>query len=190
MMSIEALISILLCVALVLLSLGPWRDWCTAMARQVIFEKRDAIFDLAADGKLDFTSSEYRTIRSSLETIIRFAHELTLTRFAFLGGYMDAHRSKASVPELRIALEALGDDDTAKAVKRYVYEAQRAMIIMMVAKSPLALLAGAVVALVSFCVAGVRASLRPHIRAVGDRIVEEAAKADEAADDYGWARAA
>jgi len=36
--------------ALLIILYGPWQAICTDIARQMLFEKRDAIFDLAQSG--------------------------------------------------------------------------------------------------------------------------------------------
>jgi hypothetical protein len=112
---------------------GPWQSLCTDWARQMIFESRDGIFDLAREGKLDFNSREYRQIRRSLETLIRFAHEFTWIHFCVLSAAMGYRQSTPS--ELSKAIEQISDEVTKAKVKRLVAKAQRSMILMMVWKS-------------------------------------------------------
>ena len=80
----DALLGILTLGAFVFVFYGPWQSLCTDWARQTIFESRDGIFDLARDGQLDFSSSEYSALRSSLNCLIRFAHEVTWVEFLTL----------------------------------------------------------------------------------------------------------
>lgn len=56
---------------------GPWQNFVLDTLRQNLFEIRDEIFLLAADGKIEFSSPEYKATRKWLNTIIRFAHEIT-----------------------------------------------------------------------------------------------------------------
>jgi hypothetical protein len=67
---------------------GPWQDVCTDYARQIVFEQRDKLFDLAADGKIKFESKEYRTLRASLNSVIRFAHDATIPRLIYVSFIM------------------------------------------------------------------------------------------------------
>lgn len=57
---------------------GPWQSLQVDIARQQIFQIRDAIFDIAAKSEsFSFKSEEYRTVRESLNRLIRFAHLAT-----------------------------------------------------------------------------------------------------------------
>lgn len=81
--NMQGVAGILTFIALGLVIYGPWQRVCTDVARQRLFAKRDAIFDLALQGKLDFRSSEYRAIRKTLNDMIRYAHVLTWPRLAW-----------------------------------------------------------------------------------------------------------
>ena len=59
---------------------GPWQSVCTDVARQLMFEQRDKIFDMARSGVIEFDSREYRRVRISIEQNIRYAHELTFAK--------------------------------------------------------------------------------------------------------------
>jgi hypothetical protein len=131
---------------------GPWQWICTDITRQILFEKRDALFDLAHSGKLSFESREYRTIRSSLQANIRFAHELTLPRFFVLLVALGSRGDLSQPSNLSRALDEIADPETRSEVRRLVQQATRAMLVMMIVKSPPALilltLSGLVLALV------------------------------------------
>lgn len=134
----SALLGLGIFTALVCLIYGPWQWVCTDYARQVLFEKRDEIFDLAAAGKLSFKSSEYRTIRRSLESSIRFAHDLTLPYFLLmLIARKDAIGEKS---ELLEAVERIQDDEVRKEVSKKVAEAKQTLVLMLGFKSPLVML--------------------------------------------------
>jgi hypothetical protein len=74
---------------------GPWQEICVDYARQFIFEKRDLLFNYAYEGRLEFQSNEYRSIRLALESDIRFAHEMTFPRLAYLVCYVLLFSRKA-----------------------------------------------------------------------------------------------
>ena len=135
----QALIGLGSLAALVVLLYGPWQEVCTDIARQIIFEKRDAIFDLAHSGKLSFDSREYGTIRSALQASIRFAHELTLPRFLVMAVVFLAHGSHPEENDLSRAIRRIADPVTRRQVEVLIMQAYRALFIMMVAKSPLML---------------------------------------------------
>lgn len=144
-MQYDAFVTLALLLLFAVFLIGPWREACTAFARQVVFEKRDAIFDLAADGKLSFTSREYRTIRASLEKMIRFAHDLTIYRFAWLSGAITATRKDDEASDLFLAIKSLPDPEVRDRVFRLVFEAHRAVLLMMLCKSPVLAVFGLVV---------------------------------------------
>jgi hypothetical protein len=137
----QALIGLGSLAALVVLLYGPWQEVCTDIARQIIFEKRDAIFDLAHSGKLSFDSREYSTIRSALQASIRFAHELTLPRFVVMAVVFSVHRSHPEENDLSRAIRRIADPVTRRQVEILIMQAYRALFVMMVAKSPLMLVA-------------------------------------------------
>jgi hypothetical protein len=124
---------------------GPWQAACADWARQIVFEKRDRLFDLAADGGLSFSSDEYRMLRSGLEGMIRFAHELTWPRLLFHAklrhrmGIADDH----SLAEAAARIE---DPGVRQQVNELVFEATIGLIVMMALKSivvaPFAFVAG------------------------------------------------
>ncbi len=125
---------------------GPWQWLCTDVARQILFERRDAIFDMARAGKLSFESEEYRTIRHSLEKSIRFAHDLTLPRFLYelrVRGFL----RKSDQSNLRSAIERIGDAKVREEVRDHVSHGLSALTAIMLVRSPLFLLLVPVVAL-------------------------------------------
>jgi hypothetical protein len=83
-MNVQALYGLLAIAGILLLFYGPWQTFCVDVFRQYSFHQRDKLFDLAADGQVDFDSTEYRTARSNIEATIRFAHKATFARVMFL----------------------------------------------------------------------------------------------------------
>jgi hypothetical protein len=115
---------------------GPWQELCTAMARQTIFEKRDALFDLALDGRLTFDDPNYRAIRRALEQIIRFSHELTLWRYFVLRQKLKMSGELGKEPGITASINAIKDDATRKEVNKLVEESHLALLGMVFLKSP------------------------------------------------------
>jgi hypothetical protein len=133
----QALIGVGSLLALLVILYGPWQAVWTDIARQILFEKRDAIFDLAQSGKLSFTSREYGVIRSSLQSSIRFAHELTLPRFLVMAVVLSARGNRPEDNDLSRAIRQIADPTTRSEVENLVKQAYRTLVMMMVAKSPL-----------------------------------------------------
>ena len=78
-MHAEAILGIAALSLVLTVFYGPWQETWTDWARQVVFECRDKIFDMAADGEIAFKSNEYRDIRESLHKLIRYSPHATFT---------------------------------------------------------------------------------------------------------------
>ncbi|MEX2618072.1 MAG: hypothetical protein WD767_18445 [Alphaproteobacteria bacterium] len=116
---------------------GPWQWICTDVARQSVFEHRDAIFDLADSGKLSFDSPQYRTIRRSLQKAIRYSHELTIPHLLYVV-IMDKKQHESGQSELLRAVDQIEDAETRREVLMHVNLALLALVKMVVLKSPIA----------------------------------------------------
>jgi hypothetical protein len=154
-MAATALISLIALVLFAWLFYGPWQAVCTDGARQLIFEKRDKLFDLAADGKLDFASEEYRTIRKLLEGMIRFAHTLTWPRLV-MAIYLRRHDD----PAVDKMISRIEDSVTRKRVAELVFDSAVVLIAMMALKSIFVAPLAFVVCLFAVCSSGVKSVIR------------------------------
>ena len=59
----------------------PWQSVWIAVSRQRIFELRDSLFDMAADGKIEFSNPDYIRSREFLNGCIRFSHKINFEGF-------------------------------------------------------------------------------------------------------------
>ncbi len=130
----DAFLGIVLLTITLLIVYGPLQSALTAYARQIVFECRDALFDLAASGEIDFNSDTYREIRSSMERLIRFAHLLTFERFMFFWWFAASDKSVKGMDDL---VSQIDNEATQAKIKSLVKEAQLAVIKMLFWKSPL-----------------------------------------------------
>ncbi len=85
---ISVLSSILSVGGLLFFAYGPWQWFCTDRARQRLFVQRHRLFDLALQGRMAFSDEAYRSTRSHINDLIRFAHEASWTRFLYLGFHL------------------------------------------------------------------------------------------------------
>jgi len=134
MANFEAFASVLVLILLVLAVRGPWKSVCTDYARQVMFECRDAIFDLAREGKISFESTAYKQARLGIERNIRFAHEISVGRLVFY--YSHLSRADTPLPTER-AVGNVGDYSVRTAIESQVATSQRVLLFLMIAKSPM-----------------------------------------------------
>jgi hypothetical protein len=160
--------------ALVALSLfllffyGPWQAVMVDVARQVAFEERDAVFDLAAEGSLDFESPDYKTIRNSFNQLIRFAHELNWMRLLMYG------RGPKEVSDVHLAIDRIEDVETRQKVARHLQKARYAMMGMIGGKSLLLLIALVFVAIITWCMGTTRELLAKMDGRFGEKMQREA----------------
>jgi hypothetical protein len=139
MTAVGSLLSLAGISCLAVLIYWPWQELCTAFARQRLFEKRDTIFDLAAEGKLSFRDPDYRSIRVLLEKSIRFAHEVTVPRLIFYYIILWKSGGLDSKPELLKAVERIEDAETRGIVFALVRDALNTLLLMAIIKSPWAM---------------------------------------------------
>ncbi|MGO9743126.1 MAG: hypothetical protein ACLPN5_16760 [Roseiarcus sp.] len=133
-MTTDALLAFVSLIGILMIFYGPWQATCTDFARQIIFEQRDKLFDIAKDGRLDFFSDEYRSIRLGIESIIRFAHELTLPRLIYMSFFVRKYTFDDS-NNIIAAIAEIKDDNTRDEVVTIIDRTFTAIIFMMIFKS-------------------------------------------------------
>ncbi|MGI4941665.1 MAG: hypothetical protein ACRYHQ_14080 [Janthinobacterium lividum] len=146
--AIEGLVS---ASALLALAYGPWQWVCTDVARQRMFKARDELFDMAAAGYLDFESSEYQTIRSEINNMIRFAHGLTWVRLLMFSR-LARRRGPGPVP-VYAAMNRIGNKATKDRVKAVISDVETAAVSLVLMKSPFLVVFGVVTVLPMLIVA-------------------------------------
>jgi hypothetical protein len=62
---------------LAILLLFLWRELRIEVFRQRIFQIRDELFDFAAEGNISFNDPAYGALRTSMNSLIRFAHKMS-----------------------------------------------------------------------------------------------------------------
>lgn len=176
-MNTDAVFSLIILSVFLLFFYGPWQEACVDWARQAAFKKRDAIFDLAMNGEMDFNSRQYRVIRHSIEQSIRFAHELTLPRFLILRFYHQIRGNLGRPSQLRIAVSQIEDEDTRACVVKLVNEMHVTMIAMMAARSPVTVYLWLVYIVAKAMSSKFIKRLGPYARPIGEVIQVEAESA-------------
>ena len=134
-------ISALIGFALAVLTIyWPWQHLRIDRARDVLFEKRDALFDIAASGRIDFGSRQYETIRSALNAFVRLAHAITFPRMVF-SALFSGPRTGSTLPlALKQVASEISDPATRLEVQKLLQEAEAEIIMLMVWRSPFLLL--------------------------------------------------
>ena len=137
MANYDAFFAVLCIVGVLAIFYGPWQGLCVEFCRQIIFEQREKLFDLAADGRMDFRSEEYRHLRDFLNKSIRFSHDLTFWRFIANQALLrDFPRPDPSTVSVALSIE---DRQVQKEALSIVSKTSDALLLSMSAKSLFAL---------------------------------------------------
>lgn len=118
----DAVAGVLVFALLCGLYLGPWQWACADYARQAVFEERDALFDMAHAGELQFGSEAYEITRGSMNALIRFAHRASLPRLVFC--LMLWRPSELETDRVRRAIATIEDERIRKQVLEHVQRAE------------------------------------------------------------------
>ena len=105
-----------------------------ALARYNLFELRDDLFNLAAEGKLDFRSPGYRACRQMINGFIRYAHDMSLMQMVTTQLVAKVRGQKISTKEWDAAIERL-DPEARKLVESVMRQAMVHMIRLLITKS-------------------------------------------------------
>ena len=108
---------------------------CIEAVRQTIFERREKLFDLAAQGSLDFKSEEYRQLRDHLNKSIRFAHEMSFWKFVINWAAMRKVKYSSPSPSIPALLKSINDPATRDSVSKLLEDTSAALLIAMAARS-------------------------------------------------------
>lgn len=146
-MNADALVTVALLVIFAAWFYGPWQESCADYARQIAFEQRDRLFDMAARGKISFKSNEYKNTRRKLNAAIRFAHRMTVGRLLFFVlceklGYIEVKEVSHTTQQTQYDEEINGEisDIITRSFKAIAYSmAARSLllIIAVIAMSPI-----------------------------------------------------
>lgn len=147
---VVAVLFLLVILALILLFYVLWRDYAIDKTRERLFEQRDALFDLALEGKISFEDPVYRELRRFLNNLIRGAH-----RFSFL--WVLLHTKTAPSPRHHSArrhsvhdlIEAIPDPAGRERAKQIARTAADAVLMRMIATSVFACIGYATLSLLT-----------------------------------------
>ncbi len=83
-----------------------WRGYRTAKMREDIFSLRSELFEYGATGAISFDSQPYRQLRSLLNSMIRFAHEISFVRLSVTIVWEKIHPLMPGIPNFMDYLRA------------------------------------------------------------------------------------
>ena len=118
---------------------GPWNQYVTDALRQYLFDIRDEIFLLAADGKINFSHPAYSAIRERLNLTIRFAHRISFGDFVSFTLLYSKSDELSSQPDITQLTNNIVDRDVARLIERRYLQMVIAVTVSMVLRSFVAL---------------------------------------------------
>jgi len=139
--SLIQLIELLVAVGLLLWFFhGPWQSILVDITRQRLFEVRDSILLMAADGRLEFDSDTYRDLRHRLNMSIRLCHKAKFSRmFASAFAMPDENEEECSPPHLLEIISSIEDERVREDLQEKAMEVAGFLANLMVLRSPLLL---------------------------------------------------
>lgn len=121
----------------VLVLYGPWQKLVVEITRQRLFNIRAAVFDYAADGRLDFDSNEYRELTRQINLMIRFCHAFSWPHLLAILKFQPEVKNMRAVDDL---VDQVADREVRQFVSTQVAKAGRALGWMLFFRSPLLML--------------------------------------------------
>lgn len=121
---------------LIWLFYGLWSDFVVDLVRQNLFEIRDSVFTLAAEGKLNFEDKAYLVFRERTNHMIRFCHHFSLWNLIASELASDINqRKQIDKTEVLELIRAIPDPDVARQLERKYIEATLLLMASMVLRS-------------------------------------------------------
>jgi len=134
---VSGISSIILLALILYVAYGPWQRAATDLLRQRLFELRDQIFDMAADGRgFTFASDEYKEIRDTFNGLIRHAHKFTIP------WYIHMYRATKNIEahsRFTAALERIEDHKVRREIQNKMNTAASAIAAAAILRSMIAL---------------------------------------------------
>lgn len=96
-----------LVISIVWFATSYHKDWSVDLTRQQLFELRDQLFDRAIKEDVNFDDTAYGMVRTLLNGMIRFAHELSFMRVAWILISQKVFGVEDSVDRYQAALEKI-----------------------------------------------------------------------------------
>ena len=142
----------------------PWQSLCISALRQQLFELRDRLFLLAADGRIEFTDPAYVCLRRYFDTYLRFAHHDRLSEL--VAASVAQSTTDTPRPQVIALIEGVVDVDTRQELRSILYQSIAVRVVYMLLRSPVVLLPVLAIAIVSAARVAVVHRLLPRMVSV------------------------
>ena len=139
----------------------PWQNLCISALRQQLFELRDQLFLLGADGRIEFTDPAYVYLRRYFDTCLRFAHHDIFSEL--VAGMAALNTKDAARPEMIGLIDGVVDVETRQKLRSILYQSMVVRVVYMLLRSPVVVLPVVVIAAVSAARVAVVRRLLPRM---------------------------
>lgn len=115
-------ISVMSALGLVALSLFVfylWRDYRLDVFREKLFNVRDALFLYALNNGIEFDDPAYSILRERMNIMLRFAHDLDLTRFLLVATLQPFTTENPDLVTWEMAVDALPSDQVKMRLREF-----------------------------------------------------------------------
>ncbi|MEE9441968.1 MAG: hypothetical protein V3V99_04805 [candidate division Zixibacteria bacterium] len=116
-----------------------WRQYVIDVTRQQLFELRDKLFDIAADGKIDNNSESYLVLREMFNSSIRFTHKTNVFFFIPIILWKRSELSKGII-YVNDLINSIDDHDIRNDVKHLLNRMSLCLCLNFIKRSPIFLL--------------------------------------------------
>jgi len=115
-----------------------YKDYMVDCTRQRLFTIRDELFDYAANHEISFNDDAYVTTRAMLNGVIRFTHNISLTRFLIMNLVVgkDKAYSENFSREFSLAIKKLNSKRQQDIIKNAIIKMHFAVVLHLLNTSP------------------------------------------------------
>ena len=135
-LSINAILGFIGFVTFAWILLSIWPKLVVDFTRQYLFEKRDYLFDLAANKELSFDSKEYKEARLILNAMIRMAEHTTVLNYARYELILKKNQGDGNVKDSQLAC-IMNRKNTPEVIKETLSDAINSYNYLLVLRSPI-----------------------------------------------------
>lgn len=114
-----ALLSSLGLLALCLFAFYLWRDYSLDVFRERVFSLRDELFLYVLANRIDFANVAYSGLRDRMNTVLRFAHEFTFTRFVLAAFFRPFGEQNLELVAWEKAVDQLPEEDMRRRLREF-----------------------------------------------------------------------
>jgi hypothetical protein len=114
---------------------GPWQSFLIDTTRQKLFEIRDSLFVLAAEGNLEFDSDVYLILRKRINILIRLCHKVSFWRFIIFNVLDEIDESKEKTESLFDITSKIENEALRNEIQKKIYSITSVVVVSIAFRS-------------------------------------------------------